>query len=77
MRLAVKRHPPGVLCRTHVCGGEAHTQWMITILLVILVLMLLGAIPAWPHSRSWGYAPSGGLTLIVVILVVLMLSGRL
>ena len=50
---------------------------MITILLVILVLMLFGAIPAWPHSRSWGYAPSGGLTLIVVILVVLMLSGRL
>jgi peptidoglycan/LPS O-acetylase OafA/YrhL len=67
----------GVLCRTHVCGGEGHTQCMITILLVILVLMLLGAIPAWPHSRSWGYAPSGGLTLIIVILVVLMLSGRL
>jgi NhaP-type Na+/H+ or K+/H+ antiporter len=56
---------------------EDHTQRMITILLVILVLMLLGAIPAWPHSRSWGYAPSGGLTLVVVILVVLMLSGRL
>ena len=49
---------------------------MITILLVILVLMLLGAIPAWPHSRSWGYAPSGGLTLVIVILVILMLSGR-
>jgi Protein of unknown function (DUF3309) len=56
---------------------EDHTACMITILLVILVLMLLGALPAWPHSRSWGYAPSGGLTLIVVILVVLMLSGRL
>jgi Protein of unknown function (DUF3309) len=54
-----------------------HTQRMITILLVILVLMLLGAIPAWPHSRSWGYAPSGGLTVVVVVLVILMLSGRL
>lgn len=48
-----------------------------TILLVILVLMLLGAIPAWPHSRSWGYAPSGGLGLVVVILLVLILAGRL
>ena len=56
---------------------EDHTERMITILLVILVLMLLGAIPAWPHSRSWGYAPSGGLTLVVVVLVILMLSGRL
>ena len=50
---------------------------MITILLVILVLMLLGAIPAWPHSRNWGYAPSGTLGLIVVILLVLALTGRL
>ena len=50
---------------------------MITILLVILVLMLIGAVPAWPHSRSWGYAPSGGLSLILVILLVLLLMGRL
>jgi uncharacterized protein DUF3309 len=48
-----------------------------TILLVILILMLLGAIPAWPHSRSWGYGPSGGLGLIVIILLVLILAGRL
>ncbi len=48
-----------------------------TILLVLLVLMLLGAIPAWPHSRSWGYGPSGGLGLVVIILVVLLLMGRL
>ena len=45
--------------------------------IVILMLMLLGAIPAWPHSRSWGYAPSGGLGLIVLILLILMLAGRL
>ena len=50
---------------------------MITILLVIVVLMLVGAIPSWPHSRSWGYGPSGGLGLVLLILLVLMLSGRL
>ncbi len=50
---------------------------MLTILLVILVLMLLGVVPTWPHSRSWGYGPSGGLGLVLLILVVLMLSGRL
>jgi hypothetical protein len=50
---------------------------MLTILIVILILMLLGAIPSWPHSRSWGYGPSGGLGLVVIILIVLLLSGRL
>jgi Protein of unknown function (DUF3309) len=50
---------------------------MITILIVLAVLMLLGALPAWPHSRTWGYYPSGGLGLVLLILVVLMLSGRL
>ena len=50
---------------------------MVTILLVILVLMLLGAIPTWPHSRSWGYGPSGGLGLILLILLILFLAGRL
>lgn len=48
-----------------------------TILLIILILLLLGALPAWPHSRSWGYAPSGGLGLIVVILLILVLLGRI
>ena len=48
-----------------------------TILLIALILMLLGALPAWPHSRSWGYYPSGGLGLLVVILVVLLLLGRI
>jgi hypothetical protein len=50
---------------------------MITVLLVILILMLLGAIPTWPHSRSWGYRPSGGLGLVLIILIVLILTGRL
>jgi hypothetical protein len=48
-----------------------------TILLVVLVLLLIGAIPTWPHSRSWGYGPSGGIGLVVIILVVLLVSGRL
>jgi len=48
-----------------------------TILLIILVLALLGVLPAWPHSRSWGYGPSGLLGTVVVILIVLFLMGRL
>lgn len=48
-----------------------------TILLIVLVLLLLGAIPAWPYSRSWGYAPSGGIGLIVLILLILLLLGRI
>ncbi len=48
-----------------------------TILLIVLVLMLIGALPSWPHSRNWGYAPVGGLGLVVVVLVVLLLMGRL
>ena len=50
---------------------------MLTILLVIVVLMLLGVLPSWPHSRGWGYYPSGGLGLVLVVLVILILSGRL
>lgn len=49
---------------------------MFTILLVVLILMLLGALPTWPYSRGWGYYPSGGLGLVVVILLVLILAGR-
>lgn len=48
-----------------------------TILIVVLILMLLGALPTWPHSRQWGYYPSGGLGLIILILVILLLMGRL
>ena len=48
-----------------------------TILLIVLLLLLVGAIPAWPHSRSWGYAPGGTVGLIVIILVVMLLLGYL
>jgi hypothetical protein len=50
---------------------------MITILIVLAVLMLIGAIPTWPHSRSWGYGPSGGLGLILLVVLILVLTGRL
>ena len=47
------------------------------ILLIVLILILLGVIPAWPHSRSWGYGPSGGIGLIVLIVVILVVMGRI
>ena len=50
---------------------------MLTILVVILLLIALGVLPTWPHSRSWGYYPSGGLGLVVLILVILLLIGRI
>jgi hypothetical protein len=50
---------------------------MVTILLVILILLLVGALPTWPHSANWGYGPSGGLSLVVLVLVILLLTGRL
>ncbi|MBC7945889.1 MAG: DUF3309 domain-containing protein [Burkholderiales bacterium] len=48
-----------------------------TVLLVILVLILVGVLPTWPHSRAWGYGPSGGLGLLVVILLILLLWGKI
>ena len=48
-----------------------------TILLIILIFMLLGAIPSWPHSRTWGYGPSGGIGLVALILIVLLLLGKI
>lgn len=48
-----------------------------TILLIVLILVLIGVVPTWPHSRSWGYGPSGAIGLIVVILIILVLTGQL
>jgi hypothetical protein len=48
-----------------------------TILVILFVLLLLGALPTWPHSRSWGYYPSGGLGLVLLVVVVLLLTGRI
>ena len=48
-----------------------------TLLLIVLVLVLVGVLPTWPHSKSWGYAPSGGLSVVVTVLLVLLLMGRI
>ena len=48
-----------------------------TLLLIVLILMLIGAFPTWPHSNGWGYGPSGGLGLIVIIVIVLLVMGRI
>jgi hypothetical protein len=48
-----------------------------TILLIILILLLMGALPTWPYSRGWGYYPSGGLGLVLLIIIILLLMGRL
>ncbi len=67
-----------------ICGGLANNaesgkerSMLGTVLLVVLVLVLLGAMPTWPHSRSWGYMPSGVLGLLLVVVLVLVLLGRL
>lgn len=56
--------------------GEGEND-MGTILLIVLIVLLLGALPSWPYSRSWGYAPSGGLGLVVLIVLILVLMGRI
>ncbi len=56
--------------------NENNTMSIGTILVIVLILMLIGAIPSWPHSRSWGYYPSGLLGLVLVILIILLLLGR-
>ncbi|WJN60153.1 Transmembrane protein [Pseudomonas sp. SO81] len=61
--------------RAHDHDCEEIVMTLGTILLIVLILLLIGAIPAWPHSRSWGYGPSGGLGLVVVILLILLLLG--
>lgn len=48
-----------------------------TILLIVLILLLIGVVPAWPHSRSWGYGPSGGLGVVLVVIIVLLLLGHI
>ena len=54
-----------------------HTMSIGTILLIVLILILIGVIPAWPHSRSWGYGPSSVLGIILVVLLIMVLTGRL
>ena len=48
-----------------------------TVLIIVLIMILLGVIPAWPHSKGWGYAPSGGLGLVLLILIILLVLGKI
>jgi hypothetical protein len=57
-------------------NGQGEAPMLGTILLVLIVLALVGALPTWPHSQAWGYGPSGGLGLILVVLLILVLMGR-
>ena len=64
-------------CRHPSIRGRTSRRWdLLIILLVIVLVLMLGAAPAWPYSRSWGYYPSGGLGLILIILLVLLVMGR-
>jgi hypothetical protein len=71
--------PPYVIAPIHsrAHSGQEEREPMYTVLIVILVLLLIGALPTWGYSSGWGYGPSGGLGLILLILIVLLVSGRL
>jgi hypothetical protein len=58
-------------------GGSAEEATMRFLLLIIVIILLIGALPAWPYSAGWGYYPSGGLGLVVIILLILLLMGRI
>lgn len=63
--------------RGHPNGKKENDMTLGTILLIILILLLIGALPTWPHSRSWGYYPSGGLGLVLIIVIILLLTGTI
>jgi hypothetical protein len=69
--------PTRGLCTREFEPFEENAMSLGTILLIVLILMLVGALPAWPHSRSWGYGPTGGLGLVLIIVLILLLMGRL
>jgi len=71
------RAAPDTLFSVSLSGAKSKESEMLTILVVIAVLMLFGVLPTWPHSRRWGYGPSGVLGVVALVLVVLLLSGRL
>jgi hypothetical protein len=67
----------GVVHARPVWIGRENVQMLGTILLIILILLLIGALPTWPYSRGWGYYPTGGLGLILIIILILLLMGRI
>jgi Protein of unknown function (DUF3309) len=78
MQYACSAHHGFNLPRSDANETPPETQVMLgTVLLIVLILLLLGAVPAWPHSRAWRYYPSGGLGLVLVIVLILVLLGRI
>ena len=71
---AARGFPDAVLLQLTI---RRHKMSLGTVLLIILVLLLIGAIPTWPHSRGWGYYPSGGVGLLLLILIILWLMGKI
>ena len=76
-RKSAQRRSTWLLCSGSASRGHLPRELTkSTILLIILILLLVGAMPAWPYSRSWGYGPSGGLGLVLIILLILVFMGR-
>ena len=69
--------PPAAFSALTLVTDELERAMLGTILLIILIVILIGAIPAWPHSRSWGYGPSGLLGIVVIVLLILVLLGHI
>lgn len=76
-RIAVGARRGGSLTAASLTNTKGGRLMLGTILLVVLILMLLGAFPTWPHSRQWGYYPSSGLGVILLIVIILLLLGRI
>jgi hypothetical protein len=73
----MERHPSRSIVDATNPNVEEVVMSLGTLLLIVLLLMLIGVIPTWPHSRSWGYRPSGLLGVVLIIVVILLLTGRL
>ncbi len=65
------------VCRKTLADERYKSMTLTTLLIVVLLLMVVGALPSWPHSRGWGYYPSGGMGLVLVVILILLLTGRI
>ena len=75
--MPIHRGQAATVNETKLIRGRKENIMLGPVLLILLILLLVGALPTWPHSRGWGYYPSGGMGLLLIVLVVLLLTGRL